>query len=400
MEISQFMTIVSILLAIGIIGLLFQKLLAVKAKHEGESYYFRNLQSYLPIFRKGLKIVYQNSWIFWLIFGIYLLNFAYNSSILFFIYKDQPLPSRGISSVQETTFVKIVCFVRAHGLSAFVRSLHNIGAFSNIFIGTPLILLAFLIIAWPLRKFLDRTSDSNFTASKSFLQKHFWPTVVVAASLLTLDTSVFIYGLRFAQQFQKFWDYPAILRLESIPHLYLSAVIISLIEGAILTVFREGRDKRKVPRAAVASGTVRHFKDLFFFNLLLFGIFNFLLLPTILAPQVYGRYYFYYRGLINFVFLLVIYLIAGRDYDFKSGLKENFLLWRRRFPEIIVFIFIGIGLLWIPHLLHFSRFPNPFWYIEAVAIGIRVFARLWIAATLMLFVLTITEREAETSDCQ
>jgi len=400
MDINQFMTVISILSAICFVGLLFQKLLAIKAKSQGELCYFQDLQSYFPIFKKGWKIICENRWVFWLILGICLINLAYEAASRFLFYKMQQVPL----PLEKPTFFGIISSLKFSSLSAILGSARSMNVFSDIPILNPLIILAILIMARPFKRLLNTISDSSLNSSKNFLQKNFWPTVAVAGIFLISHPLFNWYSaLRFTKWFPGSLDFPAfsIARIVfAIAGLYLACIVVSLLQGAILTAFKEARYKRKVEKSLVLSCAVRHFKHLFFFNLLFFAISY---LPHIMA--VFQRIRFratlfsYYSPAITIVLLFVAYLIVGRDYDFKGALKENFLLWRRRLLEIIVFIFIGVGLLWIPHLLSgLGRhiFLYPFNTIpRAIITGIRVFAGLWIAATLMLFLLRITEKQPE-----
>jgi len=395
MYITQFMTVISILLVICFVGVLFQKLLAIKARSQGELCYFQNLQSYLPVFKRGWKIICENRWVFWLIFGIFLISLAYPNALRFLFYKMQQVPL----PLEKPTFFRIISSLKFFSLSALSDSVHSMNVFSRIPFFNPLIILAILIMARPFKRLLNGISDLDLNSSKDFLQKNFRPTVAVAGVLLIFHTLFDYYTvMRFAQQFLRFFSIARIVF--AIVGLYLSSVVVSLLQGAVLTVFKEARDKRKVEKSLVLSGAVRHFKNLFFFNLLLFAISYF---PSVMAVfqriRVHATLFSYYSSAVTIAFLFVAYLIVGRYYDFKSALKENFLLWRRNFLEIIVFIFIGIGLLWIPHLLwHLGT--HIFWYPfniipRAITTGIRVFADLWIAATLMLFLLRTTEKQPE-----
>jgi len=399
MYITQFMAVISILSVICFVGLLFQKLLAIKARRQGELCYFPNLQSYLPVFKKGWKIICQNRWVFWLIFGICLISLASHDAFRFLFYKMQQVPL----PLEKPTFFRIISSLKSCSLWALVDSVRNMNVFSSIYITNPLMILAILIMARPFKRLLNRVSDSNLNSSMDFLQKNFWPTVAVAGILLIFHTLFNWYTvMRFTRQFPIFWDSPAfsiVNIVTTIARLYLSSVVLSLLQGAILTVFKEARDKRKVEKSLVLSGAVRHFKNLFFFNLLLFAISYF---PSIMAVFQRTRFratlFSYYSPAVTIALLFVAYLIVGRDYNFKGALKENFLLWKRNFLEIIVFIFIGVGLLWIPHLLSGLGphiFLYPFTLTRAITTGIRVFANLWIAATLMLFLLRITEKQPE-----
>ena len=390
MDITQFMTVISILSVICFVGLLFQKLLAIKARRQGELCYFQNLQSYIPIFKKGWKIICQNRWVFGLIFGICLISLASHDASRLLFYKMQQLPLQ----LEKPTFFKIISSLKSCSLWSLVDSVRNMNL--SIYITDPLIILAILIMVLPFKRLLNRVSDSSLNSSKDFLQKNFWPTVAVASILLIFHTLCNWYTVtKFARQFLRFFFITRIV--SPIASLYLSSVVLSLLQGAILTVFKEARDKGKVEKSLVLSGAVRHFKHLFFFNLLFFAFSYF---PHIMAVFQRTRFsatlFSYYSPAVTIAFLFAAYLIVGRDYDFKGALKENFLLWRRNSLEIIVFIFIGGVLLWIPNILSCLG-RHIYWYpitlTRAITTGIRVLANLWIVATLMLFLLRITEKQ-------
>ncbi|MCK4256979.1 hypothetical protein KAX35_08825, partial [candidate division WOR-3 bacterium] len=282
--------------------------MTIKARRQGELCNFPNLQSYLPIFKKGWKIICHNRWVFWLIFGIFLISIAYHAASRFLFYKMQPVPL----PLEKPTLFGIISSLKSHSLGALVNSIHNMNVFSSIFITNPLIILAILIMVRPFKRLLNSVSDSKLNSSEDFLQKNFWPTVTVAGILFIFHTLQLLYSIRFVQQFYRFWNPPAFSIagiVVTIPGFYLACIVVSLLQGATLTAFKEARDKGKVEKSLVLSGAVRHFKNLFFFNLLLFAISYFPYIMAVFQKNLFRTTLFsYYSPAVTIAFLFAAYL--------------------------------------------------------------------------------------------
>jgi len=95
------------------------------------------------------------------------------------------------------------------------------------------------------------------------------------------------------------------------------------------------------------------------------------------------------------LFLLVPYLIVLEDVGWKTAFKDNFLFWRRRFPQLLTLIIL---LIFFRYLINFLLFPlgcfnrTPFFIVkDIVRDGITTLFSLWVTAVIMLFYLKVKE---------
>ncbi|MBN1446239.1 MAG: hypothetical protein JW957_09090 [Candidatus Omnitrophica bacterium] len=174
---------------------------------------------------------------------------------------------------------------------------------------------------------------------------------------------------------------------------YWSAFVQALLTGYIFSLFKAGVLNEKTEKKPVLISSLRFFRPLFFFFLILIGISKCsAILINIILDLLSFRWNLYITSIVHsvlLIFLFVPYLIVQEEINLKMAFKHNFSLWKQNWRQILSFLLIIIlsvsifNYLLSPSQVFAGTYFNMI--IEMAGKTLRLVFRLWIAASIMVF---------------
>ena len=385
------------LIIVLILGALLNRLL-FHSYRKGKDKVFKDLASYFPIFKKGWQVVYKNLWLFWILFGFRILA-SLQQTLFQYVYNRSKFPDHSFFFFTPFSF-------NYPGLGVFFqRQLKNsflIFQYVPIYlsvIGKNIIsiILLLLIIFFIKRskRFLSQSFASENRPSVNLLKKNFYPFIVVTIFMLIFKILLFIFPYQMAENnvFRMYLYMPV--------GCYFQIIVNSLVAGLVLTSFKETILRKESAKDLIFASSLKFFKPLFFFHLIMLAISLCITVPAQLVNEISRIPLEIYRIIplitlwILIPFLFVPYLVVVEDVGWKAGFRNNFQLWKKRFPQICSLFFIIILLTWVVHFLIsplylFGR-THFFFFTSIISEGATFLLSFWITAVILLFCLKVRE---------
>ena len=152
-------------------------------------------------------------------------------------------------------------------------------------------------------------------------------------------------------------------------------------------------------RRSIFIASLKFFRPLFFFYLILIGIFYYwgtianLLYLSFVEQSSYNITSILHWPVL--AFFLIPYLLVHEESDLKTAFARNFFLWKQNWRQILCFLLLVILLISVINtLLAFGQIFIGTWFqlaMQVVEKTIRLVLRLWIAASIMVFYRTLRE---------
>ena len=376
------------LIVVLLLGALLNRLL-FHSYHKGKDKVFKNLSSYFPIFKKGWQVVYKNLWLFWILFGFRILASLQQTLIQYSYFKSTGSPQPFFALPKISFWVILFKNFKERVFSFLMVSPHYLSIGSSTLISIILFLLI-LLLTKHFRRFLSKPFSFELRPSVNFLRENFW-FFVIANILLLLYYDFFPI-------FPKNLGGASIFQFYIIPlSIYWAIITNALLVGFILTLFKKSIEEKEIRKGPIFTSSLKFFKPLFFFYLIFALIVFALSVPSFICHQLMQvpfrlhKYFISSISLFYIFFLLVPYLVVVEDVDWKTAFRDNFVFWRRRFPQLLILIlllilFINLINFLLCPLIYFNR--TPFFLVrDVIRGGITTLFGLWITAVILLFCL-------------
>ncbi len=346
-----------------------------------------NFSVYLNIFKTGWHAVRKNLWIFWILWAFSIVALLQNT-LLHLAGKEVPFqPFTRLFSLTFFSFRKFIgYFLRAPASIPFSFGIEN----------SVFLLLAVIFLIKPFRNILTQVdTEPRMQTSGSLLKKNlpFFIAATVIAAYLHISLS--IYPSVFFNQSTGQTLVPAYLL--SVIMVFWSAFIQALLTGFIFSLFRTGILNKEADRNFLFVSSLRSFRPLFFFFLILMGILH---CPVMLINALslgFSRWCSYTANIAHWlllVFLFVPYLIVQEDTELKTAFSHNFSLWKQNWRQVIPFLLTIILLVSvINYLPSFLWGFYGTWYliiVQVVERTVRLALSFWLAASVIAFCLHLT----------
>jgi len=180
---------------------------------------------------------------------------------------------------------------------------------------------------------------------------------------------------------------------------YWAAFVQALLTGFIFSLFRANILEEAVDRRSVFVSSLKFFKPLFLFFLILMGVFHCTVLLISILHLNFSRMGSYIPRTIHWLslfFLFVPYLIVQMDITLKTAFRHNFSLWKQHWRQIILFLLaVILTVSVVNYFLSFLwRFTGTYYYlmVQAAERTVRLILTFWIAASIMAFCMKLTGR--------
>ena len=375
--------------------------------HKGLKTPFKNLKPYLPILKRGWKLVHENLWLFWIILGLKVLISLQRTLIQYVHFKSES-PDEPFFRLFKSAFSHPPSYL-GYLAEKFVYSLktfHFHFAVDQSIKPSILLCIAIVIMIWVFHKFLSRLFDMELRPSIKYLKGNLWPFVTANILLLAIYAFVFLFPTKL---FEKEWLFPGYYSL--LPGYYWSIVVNSLVAGFVLALFKDGISAKEIGKREVLKTSLKYFRPLSFFYLIYF-LFSFLVYPL---PMLVLRYLqvvqFPWGGwglqyvsstVFTIVFLMVPYCIVVENVGWKAGFRRGLLFWRRNFSQTLALLTVIAFIMCLENLL-FSAVISfifdliPFKGIcinmtqRIIGVGLRSLVTFFVTAVVMAFYLNFKE---------
>jgi len=396
----------------------------IRASKRNNTPVLSSLRDYFPVLKQGWQLVRQNIWIFWVIASLTMIGSilqnvlsapaqARADALYGFIHSKFASFGFSLASIFESWFK-----FRLKGYLMYgVPHDFYLGAFAVSGIVSMLVMVIFLK---SFLKLLAQPLPQEAQPSVRFLKMNLRPFLFVTAALSILS----VY---FALIYRGTGTW--VMSLMSPLYVYSGIVIAALIYGFVLIAFKITLSSESVNRTQLFFDSLRYFRALFFFVLILPVIIFCFSFPVQLhgllsrimhiTPSGNTRYWIALLQPIVFwlsMFLLFMpYLIVLEDKKWKEALVENFRFWKRRYREIICLFFILIISVWVlgsllslagdlstHHLVTLNGTLDPIrgvivdnspvtfllvLVVYAVKAGLSTLLSFWVAGVIMVFLL-------------
>jgi hypothetical protein len=353
-----------------------------------------NLSTYLNILKTGWRIARKNLWIFWILWIFSFLAFLQNT-FLYLYARDIPYLSttRMFSIGTLFSFERFIrnfllYFKRASGYMPL-----SFGMEPSLFF---LIAVTFLIK--PFKKLLFQSArEVTLHPSVNFIKRnlpYFFIVTIIAVALRMLcsfeyTTAFFLHPSGKLKIFPK--------QIISLIMIYWGTFIQTLLTGFIFSFFQSDVENENAVKKDVFISSLKFFRPLFFFLLIFKGILHGSGFFSNVLNILYRKHIPYPSFWFIIIFLLVPYLIVNRDINLKTAFKENIVLWKGYYPQILAFLLLIILIAsFIAYLFSFTDvFFGTYFHrvVEMAGRTIWLFFSFWISASIMLFCSELTEEQ-------
>lgn len=388
---NQMAGLVFVVLAIVVLIIVLRERLSLSGRKK-ETGYLSDSSDYLKILKKGWSVTSKNLWVFWILWIFSFLAF-FQITVLNLSRKNFQFLSFNsyLHGIHFSFFQK---FIHSFFLAP-VYIPFSFGIENSLFF-----LLALIIILKPFKSLISQSSqDVQLASSTKFLEKNL-PFFLIA-SIIAVFCNILL-SIRAPLFFHNSIGQISLLapaRIYSAIMVYWSAFIQALLTGFILSVFKAIIDGDEVKRHSIFVASLKFFRPLFFFYLILIGIFY---CWNTIANLLYLRFvrqssYNITSILLWLVlaFFLIPYLLVHEESDLKTAFARNFFLWKQNWRQILCFLLLIILLISVINtLLAFGQIFIGTWFqlaMQVVEKTIRLVLRLWIAASIMVFYRTLRE---------
>lgn len=364
--------LILVIAMIAIFGL--RKLLAREKNEE-----FRKIKTYVLMFRDGFRILKKYIWLFLIPLSINLVDCLYSRLMYirwFKIYRER-LPQE----IDWRGFFSGLLHFLSLGIRRAIPSSLEYFQFRTQGPFVILLLVLAVLLGWRhIKRYLDKSEAPEVRESVSFMKKILPLSSAVAfgiliSIILRISCPLFPKNLIFWTPFLS----------------WFGVILLTLLMAGILGTIERIIKKKEVTKNNVISDIVRHFRPLFMLHLFLAVVTWIFILPNILRLRIFTQseaiksftqhlsraYIDFIMPLLYLLVLFIPYIIVSKGVNFKPALKENFLLWKKHFVKIVVFILCGAAILLIPLVI-----SNSIRRLVATPIGIRLLGPLF--TTLLL----------------
>lgn len=355
------------------------------------------MKSYLLMYRDGFRIVKKHIWIFLILFLVGTFNIICHTSLIWhFTVRHQEI----ISSFMEgwRLFFPHTFFMRLPHL--ILSSFQYFQPYIS-YGGTLSIILSLTVLIgyrYIKRYLCHRKAEPELKTPVLFIEEILSASVIIGIGLLLANLSIRVPIIRSSMvRGSMIFLQAAIFSIPMATYWY-RAVLLTLLTGGILIVINRDLTNKRIIKSEVTSEMIKCFKPLFLFYLILNGIFWVLSIPRDLAliTQIKETYphssHTMTRFLIPLITLAVIfvpYIVVKEKLALKAAFKANFIFWKKHFVKIIIFIFFGVTILFIPLLAGLLLRLSPSLILSLLAgivtITLKVFANLIVVAALVIF---------------
>jgi hypothetical protein len=353
-----------------------------------------NLSTYLNILETGWRIARKNLWIFWILWIFSFLAFL-QSTFLYSYFRDIPyLPTTRMFTIGSLfsfeRFIRnfLLYFKRASGYMPL-----SFGMGPSLFF-----LIAVIVLIKPFQKLLFQSArEVALHPSVNFIKRNlpcFFIVTIIAVALRILWSSGYIADFSLHPS-GKLKIFPG--QLLSLIMIYWGTFIQTLLTGFIFSLFKSDIENGKAVKKDVFISSLKFFRPLFFFLLIFNGILHGSGFFSNILNILYRKHIPYPSFWFIIIFLLIPYLIVNRDINLKAAFKENIVLWKGYYPQILSFLFAII--LIASFIAYLFSFTNVFFgtyflrVVEMTEITLWLLFRFWIAASIMQFYSKLKEEQ-------
>ena len=297
-------------------------------------------------YQSALHIVFKNWWMIVIPIGIYALSVSF-TLIRFIIYAGNNSSSWGgiFSSYPWEIFLSDLVRLPQYLLSGILRSwLGTTSAF---------ITLICVIFYKPIAARLARLTgpeDENLIFLKKMLRN-----VLLAISFLMLAHSINNFYMRsIVRGGVPFWR-PTIYLMGIIYILVMASILlVALFQGAFISVLINKSQKRRLNFKELIISGMSRIQTLFFFNLFLVIIFNIRTIIFMITNNLMyiGSPFTVSNGIVTILVIYLPLIIVLENKGILESLKYSFQFIKKFIIPFLIFIIIGLGLLFVPTFLN------------------------------------------------
>lgn len=388
--------------------LLFITISTLKKRLPAAAYHtFNSATEIISYFKSSIAVLTNKLWILLLPLGFVLSEFIIKIPIFLYNRPD-------ISTASDTMADLARMFSGRLSLESAVISLfHTPNMFDygyNSSISNSIIFYGFFIICSVTYK--AESKKLQQFASESNMKNVFYFEKILKGSLAILILIVTIFAalsLFSVQNIETFFYIFLGLSIALIGLLSLS--LFSIIEAFVLFSVKCIIDNEEFVFDNLVNKSLKIFKQLFFLNILLFclgSIPSILRLPFTLAsffsleqsasslfsilPQVSTCYSYLYSLFMAATFC-VPFALVSRELNVIESFKANFIFIREHLLKYLIFVGVGILILFLPSILHdvLKLFVNPFsilsLFVELLFVSLKLFLAVVFYIAMFKFIL-------------
>jgi len=345
-----------------------------------------NVSAYLNIFKTGWRAARKNLWIFWILWTFSIVamlqNFFLRLSVKGFQFTPFSRLFHGFHTFSLSFEELMLNLLRAPDFIPFSFGLDN----------SILLLFALVFLIPPFKKVLLQTfTETRTQTSVNLLRKNllFFVILTIMAVALRILWSI-SPGFQPVEQSRIFVP----IYFYSLIMVFWSAFVQALLTGFIFSLFRVGVLHEEADRNSVFISSLKFFRPLFFFFLILLGVFHCsVILISFFHSSSYIPFIIHWLSLF---FLFVPYFMVQMDFSLRAALRLNISSWKQNWRQDLAF-FLAVVLMVsvVNYLLSFLwRFTGTYYYliVQVAERTVRLIMEFWIAALIMAFCMQLTGR--------